>query len=157
MTKRYTLGFVVDKNIDKIVLINKRTPNFPDGKLNGCGGEVKDGEEVDDALKRKLENELGVNINDKNIEHIGIIIDNKGCDVNENDTVISIQDEGHDNESENFKVDVFKITCCDFNKIKKIKDDDIKIIKISEALEEENTITHLSQIISTILQGYQES
>jgi 8-oxo-dGTP diphosphatase len=63
MTK-YVVGFMFNKNLDKVVLIRKNRPNWQAGKLNGVGGHVEDGETFYGAMVREFKEETGVEVKD---------------------------------------------------------------------------------------------
>ncbi len=44
---------------------------FGEGRWNGFGGKVNEGEGVEEAAKRELEEEVGVIVNE--IEHMGVL------------------------------------------------------------------------------------
>ena len=136
MTKRYVLGFVMDEKKERIVLVHKNRPNFQVGKLNGLGGKIEEGETPVEAMKREILEESGLVIDDNNLNHIGVIEDNKKDD------------------KDNFKVDVFHATSSNITKAKTLTDEEVIVFRISDALKQENLINHVPQIISTILKGY---
>lgn len=136
MTKRYVLGFVMDEKKEKIVLIHKNRPDFQAGKLSGLGGKIKEGETPKEAMKREILEESGLVIDDNNLNHIGVIEDNKKDD------------------KDNFKVDVFHATSSNITKAKTLTDEEVIVFRISDALKQENLTNHVPQIISTILKGY---
>ena len=136
MTKRYVLGFVMDEKKEKIVLVHNNRPDFQAGKLNGLGGKIEEGETPEEAMKREILEESGLVIDDNNLNHIGVIEDNKKDD------------------EDNFKVDVFHATSSNITKAKKLTDEDVIVFRISDALKQENLTNHVPQIKSTILKGY---
>lgn len=129
MTKKYVLGFVMDKKKEKIVLIKKNRPDFQSGKLNGLGGKIEDGETPVEAIKREIMEESGIVIDYSDLNHIGLIQDNK----------------------DEFKVDVFHAEISDIEKAKTLTDEKVIVFSIEDALKQENLIDHVPQIISTIL------
>jgi 8-oxo-dGTP diphosphatase len=56
--KAYVLGFVIHQN--EVLLIEKERPYWQQGKLNGVGGSVEDGESPDGAMSREFREETGV-------------------------------------------------------------------------------------------------
>src|SRR4051812_30440104 len=50
MAQKYTLGFVFNSTLDKVLLIHKLTPAWQNGKVNGPGGKVE-GDDNGDILK----------------------------------------------------------------------------------------------------------
>ncbi len=58
--KKYTLGFIFNENMDKVLLIHKLVPAWQVGKINGLGGKM---EEVEDGLScivREIQEESGL-------------------------------------------------------------------------------------------------
>jgi 8-oxo-dGTP diphosphatase/2-hydroxy-dATP diphosphatase len=53
------------------VLLGMKKRGFGQGRWNGFGGKVKDGETIEEALKREMEEEVG--ITPKSFEKVGII------------------------------------------------------------------------------------
>ena len=58
--KKYVLGYAFNKDLDKVILINKNRPEWMAGKLNGVGGKIESGEEAIDAMVREFEEETGI-------------------------------------------------------------------------------------------------
>lgn len=56
---KYVLGFMFDRKLKRVALINKTKPSFQVGKLNGVGGKVNEGESCIDAMVREFEEETG--------------------------------------------------------------------------------------------------
>jgi 8-oxo-dGTP pyrophosphatase MutT (NUDIX family) len=61
MTTHYVLGFMFDENEENhVVLLRKSHPDWQAGKLNGVGGEIREGECSIDAMDREFREEIGV-------------------------------------------------------------------------------------------------
>lgn len=60
MTQDYTLGFAFSADRSKVVMIEKKTPAWQAGKLNGIGGKLEPGETAIDAMCREFMEECGV-------------------------------------------------------------------------------------------------
>jgi len=58
MSKKQVLGFLM--NEDKVVLIRKRKGTWQEGRLNGIGGTVEEGETFHEAMVREFEEEAGI-------------------------------------------------------------------------------------------------
>ena len=56
----YVVGFMFDKNLEKVLLIKKNRPEWQKGKLNGVGGHVEKGELFRDAMTREFQEETGL-------------------------------------------------------------------------------------------------
>jgi ADP-ribose pyrophosphatase YjhB (NUDIX family) len=65
-----TLCFLIRKN--EILLGMKKT-GFGQGKYNGFGGKIKEGESVLQATVRELEEESGIQVEEVQLEHVGIL------------------------------------------------------------------------------------
>lgn len=137
MTVKYVLGFVLDNKMERIALILKNRPDFLAGKWNALGGKVEEGETEKEAVKREVEEESGLVIEEKDWQPVGVIQDNK------------------DKEVDEFRVDVFYALTNDISKAKTLTDEEVEVFYISDVLKKDNLNDHLPQIISTILKGYQ--
>jgi 8-oxo-dGTP diphosphatase len=58
----YVCGFAFNYDRKKVVLIMKNKPKWQQGFLNGVGGHVNDGEEIQDAMRREFLEETGVDV-----------------------------------------------------------------------------------------------
>jgi len=58
--KSYVLGFMFSKDEKEVLLIEKQTPAWQKGFLNGVGGKVEAGEESIQAMVREFEEETGL-------------------------------------------------------------------------------------------------
>lgn len=56
----YVCAFAFNPSKDRVVLIQKLKPDWQKGKLNGVGGKVEKGEDVDAAMIREFLEETGV-------------------------------------------------------------------------------------------------
>jgi len=64
--KTYCAGFLFDPDLTKVVLIEKKRPEWQAGKLNAIGGEIKPGETPAQAMRREFKEETGVTIGANN-------------------------------------------------------------------------------------------
>lgn len=68
--KKVTLNFIIDG--DRVLLAMKKR-GFGEGKWNGVGGKVKDGESIEDAVIRETHEEIGVRVHPDDLEKVGLI------------------------------------------------------------------------------------
>lgn len=57
----YAVGFAFDDD-GRVALIRKNRPAWQEGRLNGIGGHVEEGENPDDTMVREFEEETGVRL-----------------------------------------------------------------------------------------------
>ena len=57
---KYVIGFAFNEVGDEVLLIRKNRPTWQEGKLNGIGGKIEQGEEPLAALVREFQEEVGV-------------------------------------------------------------------------------------------------
>lgn len=55
--KRYVVGFVLSTEQPNVLLIRKERPTWQQGKLNGIGGQIEDGETAMEAVAREFAEE----------------------------------------------------------------------------------------------------
>jgi 8-oxo-dGTP diphosphatase len=60
LTKEYVLGFVFNEEGDRVLLIHKQRPDYQQGKWNGLGGKIEDGEIPKMAMMREFFEECGI-------------------------------------------------------------------------------------------------
>lgn len=60
--KHYVVGFVFDRHFKSVLLIHKLKPEWQAGKLNGVGGKVEEGEDLDTAMTREFQEETGMDV-----------------------------------------------------------------------------------------------
>lgn len=59
MGQKYVVGFAFDENRSFVALIRKNRPKWQEGRLNGIGGKVENGETYAEAMVREFEEEAG--------------------------------------------------------------------------------------------------
>ena len=58
--KKYTVGFIFDPMLSRVVLIHKNRPEWQSGKMNGIGGRIEEGEESVAGMVREVQEETGL-------------------------------------------------------------------------------------------------
>ena len=58
--KQQVCGFLFGTDFRRVVLVRKKRPDWQEGKLNGVGGQVKEGEDPLQAMRREFEEETGL-------------------------------------------------------------------------------------------------
>jgi 8-oxo-dGTP diphosphatase len=71
--KGYVLGFVFSSDGRRVVLIEKRRPDWQAGKLNGIGGRAEPGETPIEAMIREFKEETGVDTVEADWSYLGVI------------------------------------------------------------------------------------
>lgn len=69
--KRYTLGFIFDTTLQKVLLVHKLTPDWQKGYLNGIGGKLEPGESSIDCMVREVQEESSLTISARDWTYIG--------------------------------------------------------------------------------------
>ena len=65
-----TLCFVVDGNPPQRVLLGMKKRGFGEGKYNGFGGKIENGERVEAAAIRELEEEASIRVSEANLQQV---------------------------------------------------------------------------------------
>lgn len=60
MMNKYTLGFIFDASLERVLLIHKTRPEWQKGLINGIGGKVEYGESDVACIVRETEEECGL-------------------------------------------------------------------------------------------------
>lgn len=60
MSQRYVLGFLFSPDFETVCLIEKQKPRWQQGRFNGVGGKIEEGETVSAAMAREFTEETGV-------------------------------------------------------------------------------------------------
>lgn len=127
---KYVLGFVFDKDFNKVVLIKKNKPDWQKGKLNGIGGKIENGEEESDAMTREFLEEAGVFIHSNNWHNFATL---NGSD---------------------FCVECFTAVINNFDEIKTMEEEEIYIYNLNEPLG--SHISNLSWLIPMAKNYYED-
>lgn len=72
MKKHQTILFL-QRNDGTEVLLAMKKRGFGEGKWNGTGGKVEEGETAEDAIIRETMEEVGVTVREENLKHHGTI------------------------------------------------------------------------------------
>lgn len=114
-SKQTTLVFLIKK--DKVLLAMKKR-GFGEGRWNGSGGKVHDGETIEDAAKREVKEEIGVIIKKpKKVAVLNFYFAEKE-EWNQQVIVYLTKDwEGEPAESEEMKPKWFKIDQIPYNQM----------------------------------------
>lgn len=68
---RYTLGFLFNKDLSKVLLIHKLSPEWQKGKINGLGGKFEIGETFYECIVREVKEETALVTESKEWKKIG--------------------------------------------------------------------------------------
>lgn len=69
----YSLGFIFDRDLSRVLLIHKNRPTWQRGKLNGLGGKVETDETALDCIVREVREESGLQIEPDRWFEIGVM------------------------------------------------------------------------------------
>lgn len=114
--KKYTLAFIFNNDLEKVLLIRKNKPVEQAGLLNGIGGKMEDFDITFlDCIKREVKEETGLVLEKEEFINIGNLTDN-----------------------ENYIVEVFtaQIEDSTIKSFKKLTDEDVVLLDISEGINE---------------------
>lgn len=74
----YTVGFVFDENMQQVLLVHKRRPEWQAGQLNGVGGRAENDETIVECMARECLEETCLNIPADRWSHFATIINTGG-------------------------------------------------------------------------------
>jgi 8-oxo-dGTP diphosphatase len=57
--RHYTIGFVFNREMDRVLLVRKRRPEWQAGRWNGIGGKIEENETPLEAMIRETREEIG--------------------------------------------------------------------------------------------------
>ena len=60
LQQEYCLGFMFSSDKKHVLLIEKKRPVWQEGKLNGIGGHIEEGETPNEAMVRECKEETGI-------------------------------------------------------------------------------------------------
>lgn len=58
--KKYTLAFIFNASMDRVLLMHKSKPEWQAGRINGLGGKTEEGESSLDCIVREIMEEAGL-------------------------------------------------------------------------------------------------
>lgn len=114
--KKYTLAFIFNHDLKKVLLIRKNKPVEQAGLLNGVGGKMEDFDQTFlDCIKREVEEETGLVLEKDDFINIGNLTDN-----------------------EYYIVEIFTAKIEDnlINSFEKMTDEDVILLDISDDINE---------------------
>lgn len=88
MAKEYVVGFAIDAEDEKVVLILKQKPDWQKGKYNGVGGKIEPGETPYQAMAREFLEETGFKTSPSVWSKFGTLKENIDSDSSVNDSAI---------------------------------------------------------------------
>ncbi len=56
----YTLGFIFNSSLNQVLLVHKLRPDWQNGKVNGIGGKIEEGEESLACIVSEVQEESGL-------------------------------------------------------------------------------------------------
>lgn len=68
--KKYCLGFMFNKKLTDVLLIEKQKPEWQKGFINGIGGKIEQGENSLDAIIREFREETGIDSNKEDWHYV---------------------------------------------------------------------------------------
>lgn len=69
--KRYTLAFIFNTTLDRVLLVHKLAPDWQVGKLNGVGGKIEEKEDELACIMREVKEETGLIIKENQWIYLG--------------------------------------------------------------------------------------
>ncbi len=71
--KKYTLGYIFKPDLKKVLLVHKLDPEWQNGKINGVGGKVEEGESALNCIVREIKEETNLSTDKEKWIHLGNI------------------------------------------------------------------------------------
>lgn len=72
--KKYTVGFIFDKDMKKVLLVHKTAPEWQVGLINGVGGKLEIGETTAECIVREIKEETNIDVSIKDVVDLGGIL-----------------------------------------------------------------------------------
>lgn len=70
---KYTLGFIFDTRLERVLLIHKTRPEWQKGLINGIGGKVEEGERDVACIVRETKEECGLDTSENEWKHFATL------------------------------------------------------------------------------------
>lgn len=71
--KKYTVGFIFDKELEKVLLVHKTAPEWQVGLINGVGGKMEEGESGIDCIVREIKEETNLDVEKDSVHFVGAL------------------------------------------------------------------------------------
>lgn len=71
--QKYTVGFIFNSTLSKVLLMRKQRPEWQKGKYNGVGGKIEPGEESRICMRREVAEETGLQTTENDWVYVGEI------------------------------------------------------------------------------------
>lgn len=125
----YVVGFMFDRNLQRVALIKKNKPEWQRGRMNGIGGKVEANEGPTDAMRREFQEETGCDTHFAQWRHF-------------------LEMSGKNDDGEEFKVDCFACQG-DLSDLYSATDEEIVLIETSRVVpKREDMIENLPWLIA---------
>jgi len=69
--KRYTVGFIFNQDLTKVLLVHKTAPEWQVGLINGVGGKMEEGESGIDCIVREIKEETDLDAIKEDVHFVG--------------------------------------------------------------------------------------
>lgn len=117
---KYACGFLFDAAMESVLLIRKNKPEKQNGRLNGVGGKLEEGENFHDAMVREFEEEAGMRVEDWKM--LAALV------------------------GKDYQVNFFW-TISDLSQAKSMTDEKLEIMRLDDLLKSKEVLTNLKWII----------
>jgi 8-oxo-dGTP diphosphatase len=76
--QKFTLGFIFNPELTKVLLVHKEKPEWQKGKINGIGGKYEDGETAEQCISRETFEESTLRIPSNEWTYVGTVHQERG-------------------------------------------------------------------------------
>lgn len=76
--QKYTVGFIFDAELKRVLLVHKKSPEWMKGKVNGVGGKYEPRETTAACIRRETREETTLDIPDSEWIYAGTIYQQQG-------------------------------------------------------------------------------